>query len=78
MATETYERIRTEAQSLTMAERADLIISLLESLNETTESGVEKAWAEEIMHRATQVSSGQARLLEREDFKQKLRARSIS
>jgi len=77
MATDTYERIRIEAQRLTMAERTELIISLLESLNETAESGVEKAWAEEIMHRVAQVSSGQARLLEREDFKQKLRVRSI-
>ena len=75
MATEIFERIRTEAQELTVAERAELAHDLIASLDEPKESGVEGAWESEILHRISLIDSGQAKLLDREEFRQKLRAR---
>ncbi len=75
MATETLERIRSEVLELTEAERAELAHDLIASLDEPRESGVEKAWEREILHRMSLIDSGQAKLLDREEFRQKMRAR---
>lgn len=75
MATEALERIRSEVLELTEAERAELAHDLIASLDEPRESGVEDAWEREILHRISLVDSGQAKLLDREEFRQKMRAR---
>ena len=75
MATETLERIRSEVLELTEAERAELAHDLIASLDEPRESGVEEAWEREILHRMSLIDSGQAKLLDREEFRQKMRAR---
>lgn len=75
MATEVLERIRTEVLELTDAERAELAHDLIVSLDEPGESGVEDAWDREILHRISLIDSGQAKLLDREEFRQKMRAR---
>ena len=75
MATEALERIRTEVLELTEAERAELAHDLIASLDEPRESGVEDAWDREILHRISLIDSGQAKLLDREEFRQKIRAR---
>jgi len=75
MATEVLERIRTEVLELTEAERAELAHDLIASLDEPRESGVEDAWDREILHRISLIDSGQAKLLDREEFRQKMRAR---
>ena len=75
MATETLERIRSEVLELTEAERAELAHDLIVSLDEPRESGVEEAWEREILHRISLIDSGQAKLLDREEFRQKMRAR---
>ncbi len=75
MAIEALERIRTEVQELTEAERAELAHDLIASLDEPRESGVEDAWDREILHRISLIDSGQAKLLDREEFRQKMRAR---
>jgi len=75
MATEALERIRTEVLELTEAERAELAHDLIVSLDEPRESGVEDAWDREILHRISLIDSGQAKLLDREEFRQKVRAR---
>jgi putative addiction module component (TIGR02574 family) len=75
MATEVLERIRTEVQELTEAERAELAHDLIASLDEPRENGVEDAWEREILHRISLIDSGQAKLLDREEFRQRLRAR---
>jgi putative addiction module component (TIGR02574 family) len=77
MATETLERIRSEVLELTEAERAELAHDLLASLDEPRERGVEEAWEREILHRISLIDSGQAKLLDREEFRQKMRARYI-
>ncbi|MFO7580014.1 addiction module protein [Nitrosomonas halophila] len=75
MAAEALERIRAEVLKLTEAERAELAHDLIASLDEPRESGVEDAWDREILHRISLVDSGQAKLLDREEFRQKMRAR---
>ncbi len=75
MATETLERIRAEVLELTEAERAELAHDLIATLDEPRESGVEGAWEREILHRISLIDSGQAKLLDREEFRQKMRAR---
>jgi len=75
MATEALKRIRTEVLELTEAERAELAHDLIASLDEPRESGVEDAWDREILHRISLINSGQAKLLDREEFRQKMRAR---
>ncbi len=75
MATEALERIRTEVLELTEAERAELAHDLIATLDEPRESGVEDAWEREISHRISLIDSGQAKLLDREEFRQKMRAR---
>ncbi len=75
MATEALERIRAEVLELTEAERAELAHDLIATLDEPRESGVEDAWEREILHRISLIDSGQAKLLGREEFRQKMRAR---
>ena len=75
MATEALERIRTEVLDLTESERAELAHDLIASLDEPRDSGVEDAWDREILRRISLIDSGQAKLLDREEFRQKMRAR---
>ena len=75
MATEALERIRAEVLELTEAERAELAHDLIATLDEPRENGVEDAWECEILHRISLIDSGQAKLLDREEFRQKMRAR---
>ncbi|ALT00568.1 addiction module protein [Lacimicrobium alkaliphilum] len=75
MATEVLARIRTEVLELTEAERAELAHDLIASLDEPGESGVKEAWDREILHRISLIDSGQAKLLDREEFRQQMRSR---
>ena len=47
-----------DALALGQADRAELIGLLIESLDSTTEDGVEAAWLEEIGRRARELESG--------------------
>ncbi len=75
MATEALERIRAEVLELTEEERAELAHDLIATLDEPRESGVEDAWEREILHRISLIDSGQAKLLDREEFRKRMRAR---
>ncbi len=75
MATGALERIRAEVLELSEAERAELAHDLIASLDEPRESGVEDAWDHEILRRISLLDSGQAKLLDREEFRKKMRAR---
>ena len=52
------QKVLEEALSLPAPERADLAATLLESLDEQENEGVEEAWAQEIEQRVRQVESG--------------------
>ena len=75
MSTEMMERLRSEALTLSMPERAELAHDLLESLDAPADEGVEDAWDEEIIRRIAQIDAGQATLLSRDQLRQKLQDR---
>ncbi len=75
MVSEALERIRLEVMALTEEERAALAHDLISSLDEPRDSDVEDAWDREILHRISLIDSGQAKLLDREKFRQNMRTR---
>ena len=75
MSTEMMERLRSEALTLSMPERAELAHDLLESLDAPADEGVESAWDEEIIRRIAQIDAGQAKLLSRDEFRRRLQDR---
>ena len=75
MSTEMMERLRSEALTLSMPERAELAHDLLESLDAPADEGVEDAWDEEIIRRIAQIDAGQAKLLSRDEFRRRLQDR---
>ncbi|HEC12545.1 MAG TPA: hypothetical protein ENI80_04745 [Acidiferrobacteraceae bacterium] len=48
---------------------------MIATLDEPRESGVEDAWEREILRRISLIDLGQAKLLDREELRQKMRAR---
>lgn len=75
MATATLIRLRSEAMKLPEAERAELAHELVKSLDAPADTHVAEAWDQEILRRLDQVEGGTAKLLDREEFRQRLRAR---
>ncbi len=75
MATEAIERLRSEIMMLSETERAELAHELIKSLDAPRDNGVEKAWDREILRRIAEVDTGQAKLLDREEFRRRMRAR---
>ena len=75
MSTEMMERLRSEALTLSMPERAELAHDLLESLDAPADEGVASAWDEEIIRRIAQIDAGQAKLLSRDEFRRRLQDR---
>lgn len=75
MATEALDRIRNEIKALSTAERAELADELIKSLDTTRDQGVEDAWEREIMRRVDLIDSGQAKLLDRAAFRERMSGR---
>lgn len=75
MATVTLERLRSELLSLSEPERAELAHELITSLDAPADEGVEEAWDREVVRRIAQIDSGQAKLLDREEFRKRIQAR---
>ncbi|HEX7026795.1 MAG TPA: addiction module protein [Gammaproteobacteria bacterium] len=75
MTTEVLNRLRSEILTLTEAERAELAHELILSLDSPPDNRVEEAWDEEILRRISQVDAGQARLLDREELRKRMRAK---
>ena len=60
MSNETIELLK-KALTLSVEERADLANSLLESLDDATDSSVEAAWEAEIVRRMEEIDSGKVK-----------------
>jgi putative addiction module component (TIGR02574 family) len=78
MATEAFERIRNEINALSSTERAELADELIKSLDGTCGQDVEDAWEREILRRVELIDSGQAELLDRAAFGERMHGRSLS
>ena len=61
------------ALELPLEARAALVDSLIESLDQIVDEGVEEAWREEIYRRLQQIDSGAVQLIPWEDARRRLR-----
>jgi putative addiction module component (TIGR02574 family) len=75
MGSSALERVRTEALNLSESERAELAHNLVASLDGPADPDVEKAWDAEILRRLSEIDSGTANLIDREEFRRRMRAR---
>lgn len=71
----TLKKVRTEALSLPEAERAELAHNLVASLDGSADPDAETAWDAEILRRLAEIDTGTANLLDREEFRRRMRAR---
>ena len=72
MVREPAEVLR-DALELPLEARAALVDSLIESLDQIVDEGVEEAWREEIYRRLQQIDSGAIQLIQWEDARRRLR-----
>lgn len=75
MGSPTLERVRSEALDLPESERAELAQNLVASLDGPPEADVDKAWDTEILRRLAEIDSGTAKLIDRQEFSRRMRAR---
>ena len=75
MSSTALEKVRTEALNLSEAERAELAYNLVVSLDAPGDPDAEKAWDAEIARRLSDIDSGTAVLIDREEFRRRMRAR---
>jgi putative addiction module component (TIGR02574 family) len=75
MSTETLDRVRSQMTSLSGAERAELALELIASLDEPADGGAAQAWDNEITRRISMVRDGEAELLTRDELRRKVRER---
>ena len=73
MGSQTLEKVRTEALSLSEPERAELAQSLIASLDGPPDEGVERAWEVEVRRRLAEIESGTAQLIDRDEFRRRMR-----
>lgn len=75
METETLNKLRIEALLLPEAERAELAYALVKSLDIHTDANVLEAWDQEIHRRLAEIDAGTAKLIDRDEFRQRMRDR---
>ena len=75
MSAHTLEKIRSEALSLSESERADLAHSLVTSLDGPADRDAGAAWDVEIQRRLAEIDTGTAQLVDREEFRRRMRER---
>lgn len=73
MTAESLQRLRSEILALSEDERAELAHDLIQSLDAPRENGVEDAWEKEISRRIGEIDAGQAELVERTEFRKRIR-----
>lgn len=73
--TDTLTELKQKASKLSEAERADLALSLIESLDGPADPDVEEAWRVEIERRLGQIDRGEVELVPGDEVFAKLRRR---
>jgi hypothetical protein len=74
MNSKTLDRLRAEVMQLGESERAALAHDLVISLDKTSESDAASAWDDELRQRLSAIDDGAARLIDRDEFRRRLRA----
>lgn len=72
---DTLAELKQKASRLSEAERADLALSLIESLDGPADPDVEEAWRVEIERRIGQIDRGEVSLVSGDEVFAKLRRR---
>lgn len=67
--------LKKKASQLSEQERAELALSLIESLDGPSDSDVEQAWRKEIERRVAQVERGEVQLIPGEEVFARVRRR---
>lgn len=75
MTSSTLEKVRAQALNLPESDRAELAQDLVASLDGPADPDVGKAWDAEILRRLAEIDAGTARLIDREEFSKRMRAR---
>lgn len=75
MDTNTLDKLRSEALTLPEHERADLAYALVKSLDEPPDSDAAEEWDKEILRRLRAIDSGTARLVDRDELRQRFKER---
>ncbi len=68
--------LEQKASQLSVNERAQLALFLLESLEPTEDAGIEEAWRIEVESRLAEIERGEARLVPAEEVFENLRRRT--
>ena len=76
MASGILEKVRSEALTLSESERAELAHDLVSSLDGSPDANTEALWEVEILRRLSEIDSGTAKLIDREEFRRRMRART--
>jgi len=71
----TLSELKKKASQLPEEERAELALSLIESLDGPADSGVEEAWQQEIERRVRQIERGEVELIRAEEVFARARRR---
>jgi putative addiction module component (TIGR02574 family) len=75
MGAETLEKLRSEALLLPPAERAELAHALVTSLDAPEDADAADAWEREILRRLDKIDSGGAKIIDRDEYRRRMRAR---
>jgi putative addiction module component (TIGR02574 family) len=78
MGTETFRKLCSEALTLPEAERAELAHELVKSLDAPGDDDAADAWEREILRRLAEIDAGTATLIDRDDFRRRMQARTGS
>ena len=71
----TLSELKEKASQLSEAERAELALSLIESLDGPADPGVEEAWRVEVERRIGQIERGEVQLIPGDEVFTRLRRR---
>ncbi len=74
MGSAALDKVRSEALNLSETERAELAHELVVSLDGAVDSDAEAAWDTEIVRRLAEIDTGTATLIDREEFRRRMRA----
>jgi putative addiction module component (TIGR02574 family) len=74
MTADPLQGLRSQILALSEPERAELAHDLIQSLDAPRDNGTEEAWEHEISRRISEIDAGQAELVDRAEFRERIRA----
>jgi putative addiction module component (TIGR02574 family) len=69
------EKVRSEVLMLSEADRAELAHALVTSLDAPADADATEAWDQEIRRRLAEIDAGTAKLIDRDEFRRRMRER---